>query len=140
MSPVLTRHAPEPVLRVRTLAVPVFAVVASVALFFGLLRFVEPSDTVDAVTIDNRTSYGLDVDVADRDGGARLLLAAVDPDASTRIHDVLDQGDTWQFRVERAGTHIGTIERSRDQLSADGWRVVVPASWDVRVQEAAANG
>jgi hypothetical protein len=136
MSPVLTRHAPEPVLRLRSVAVPVVAIVFFVVLFFGVLRLVESPAMVGRVSIDNRTSYDLEVGVTDGSSPGRLLLAALDADATTRVDDVLDQGSTWRFRVSRAGATIGTLERSRDDLRADGWRVVIPASWDDRVVEA----
>ena len=136
MSPVLTRHAPEPVLRVRSVAVPIAAIVLFVVLFFGVLRLVRSPAMVGRVSIDNRTSYDLEVGVTDGSNRDRLLLAAVDPDATTRVEDVLDQGSTWRFRVSRAGTTLGTLERTRDDLQRAGWRVVIPASWDDRVVEA----
>jgi hypothetical protein len=136
MSPVLTRHAPEPVLRLRSVAVPLAAIVFFVVLFFGLLRLVESPAMVGRVSVDNRTSYDLEVGVTDGSNRDRLLLAALDADATTRVEDVLDQGSTWLFRVSRAGTTLGTLERSRDELQRAGWRVVIPASWDDRVLEA----
>ena len=136
MSPVLTRHAPEPVLRLRSVAVPVAAIVFFVVLFFGVLRLVESPAMVGRVSVDNRTSYDLEVGVTDGSNRDRLLLAALDADATTRVEDVLDQGSTWLFRVSRAGTTLGTLERSRDELQRAGWRVVIPASWDDRVLEA----
>lgn len=135
MSPVLTRHAPEPVLRLRSVAVPLAAIVFFVVLFFGVLRLVESPAMVGRVSVDNRTSYDLEVGVTDGSNRDRLLLAALDADAATRVEDVLDQGSTWLFRVSRAGTTLGTLERSRDELQRAGWRVVIPASWDDRVLE-----
>lgn len=139
MAPVLTRHAPGPVTRIRSVAVPLVTLVVSVLLFAAVLRLVEPQATVDAVTIRNRTGFHVDVGVTDGSSRDRLLLAGLDPESSTRIEDVLDQGSTWRFRVDRAGSSVGTIDRTRDRLRADGWQVVVPASWDDRVREAA-NG
>ncbi len=103
MSPVLTRHAPEPVLRLRSVVVPVAAIVFFVVLFFGVLRLVESPAMVGRVSVDNRTSYDLEVGVTDGSNRDRLLLAALDADATTRVEDVLDQGSTWLFRVSRAG-------------------------------------
>src|SRR5262245_41272851 len=133
MSPVLTRHAPEPVLRLRSVAAPVAAIVFFVALFFGVLRLVESPAMVDHVSIDNRTSYDLEVGLTDGSGSDRLLLAALDADATTRVEDVLDQGSTWRFRISRAGATLGTLERTRADLERAGWRIAVPASWDDRV-------
>ena len=135
MSPVLTRHAPEPVLRLRSVAVPLAAIVFFVVLFFGVLRLVESPAMVGRVSVDNRTSYDLEVGVTDGSNRDRLPLAALDAAATTRVEDVLDQGSTWLFRVSRAGTILGTLERSRDELQRAGWRVVIPASWDDRVLE-----
>ena len=139
MSPVLTRHAPEPVLRLRSVAIPLAAIVFFAMLFFGVLRLVESPAMVGRVSVDNRTSYDLEVGVTDGSNRDRLLLAALDADATTRVEDVLDQGSTWLFRVSRAGTTLGMLERSRDELQRAGWRVVIPASWDDRVVEAQAS-
>ena len=107
-----------------------------VVLFFGVLRLVESPAMVGRVSIDNRTSYDLEVGVTDGSNQDRLLLAALDADATTRVDEVLDQGSTWLFRVSRAGATLGTLERSRDELRDAGWRLVIPASWDDRVIEA----
>jgi hypothetical protein len=132
MSPVLTRHAPEPVRRLQGVAIPVAAAVCLVVLFAGVLRLVEPAATIDSVSLENRTGFDLEVGVTDGSARGELPLAALDPGATTRVEDVLDQGSTWKFRVTRAGATIGTLERSRDRLVEDDWRVVVPDSWDER--------
>lgn len=133
MSPVLTSPAPASVRRLRDVAVPLAALVVFAALFAGVLRLVEPAATIDAVTVDNRTSQSVEVGGSAGGRGPELPLTALDPDASTRVEDVLDQGPRRTFRVGRAGERIGTLERSRERLRADGWRVVVPASWDDRI-------
>jgi hypothetical protein len=136
MSPVLTRHAPEPVLRLRSVAVPVAAIVLFAALFVGVLRLVESPAMVGRVSVENRTSYDVEVGVTDGSNRDRLPLAALDADAATRVEDALDQGSTWLFRVRRAGTTLGTLHRTRAELQEADWRVVIPASWDDRVLEA----
>lgn len=133
MSPVLTSPPPQSVRRLRDLALPVAALLCFAALFAGVLRLVEPSATVDAVTVDNRTGHDVEVGVTGEAGGPELPLTALDPEASTRVEDVLDQGPRWRFRVSRAGEPVGVLERSRDRLRAEGWRVVIPASWDDRI-------
>ncbi len=137
MGPVLTRHAPESVRRLRDVAVPVVALLGCAVLFAGLLRLVEPTETVDTITVENRSGVAVDVAVAGGADGGKLLLAAVDSRSATRVDDVLDQGSTWVFRVTRAGEPVGSFTRSRDRLRADGWRAVVPASWDERLATAA---
>jgi hypothetical protein len=136
MSPVLTRHAPEPVRHLRGVAVPIAVVVCFAALFVGVLRLVEPPATVDAVTLENRTGFDLEIGVTDGSRTSELPLAPVDPGTTTRVEDVLDQGSDWVFRVTRAGEAVGTLERSRDRLRADGWRLVVPVAWDDRIATA----
>lgn len=136
MSPVLTRHAPEPVRHLRGVAVPVAVVVCFAALFAGVLRLVEPPATVGAVTLENRTALDLEIGVTDGSRTSELPLAPVDPGATTRVEDVLDQGSDWVFRITRAGEAVGTLERSRDRLRADGWRLIVPAALGDRIATA----
>ena len=140
MSPVLTRHAPEHVRRLRDVAVPVVALLCFAVLFAGVLRLVEPSETVDTITVENRSGFDVEIGVTDGARSGVLPLTAIVPHATTRVDDVLDQGSTWVFRVSRAGDPVGTFTRSRDRLRAGGWRVVVPAAWDERLATADAQG
>lgn len=127
MTPVLTRHAPERV-DLRRVVVPIALAVCFIALLTGVLRLVEDPATVDHLVIENRTGAAVDVGIASDPQESEILLATIEPDSSTRVDDVLDQGSTWEFRVAQAGERIGTVTRSRDRLERDGWRVVLPAS------------
>jgi hypothetical protein len=120
----------------RGVAVPVAVVVCFVALFGGVLRLVEPPAIVDGVTLENGTGFDVEIGVTDGSRASELPLAPVDARATTRVEDVLDQGSDWVFRITRAGEAIGTLERNRDRLRADGWRLVVPVAWDDRIATA----
>jgi len=129
MPSVLTRHAPEPVLRLRSVALPVVGVIAAATLLAGALRLVESPATIEVVTIENRSSLDVEVAVAPAAGDPVLRLGAIDAGRTARVEEVLDQGSTWWFDVRSGDERLGTLERTRERLDADGWRVVVPASW-----------
>ena len=40
---------------------------------------------------------------------------------------MLDQGDGWRFRYEVGPDRIGEVRRTRAQLEAADWTVVIPA-------------
>jgi len=127
MTPVLTRHAPERV-DLRRVALPLALAALFVALFAGVFRLVDEPATVDHLVIENRTGVDVDVSIASDGQEAGILLATIEPDSTTRVDEVLDQGSTWEIRVAQAGERIGTVTRSRDRLARDGWRVVIPAA------------
>jgi hypothetical protein len=54
-------------------------------------------------------------------------VATVDARDRTRIDEVIDQGDVWRFRYEVGPDRIAEVRRTRDQLEAAGWTVVIPA-------------
>jgi hypothetical protein len=83
---------------------------------------------VDHVTIDNRSDSEVHVVVRSSDGGGALGLAVVDPDRSTRLDEILDQGDTWEFELSRGRADLGVITVTRAELEDNGWKVVIPAS------------
>jgi hypothetical protein len=122
----------------RQVALPVAALLGFVVVFAGVLRLLEPPTTIDRVTVENRSGTDIEVGVTDESRDGELLLAAVDPGASTRVDEVIDQGSSWVFRITHAGDELGTVERSRDRLQDDGWRVVVPA--DLGEPSAAPSG
>ncbi|MFN8028599.1 MAG: hypothetical protein U0W40_20265 [Acidimicrobiia bacterium] len=109
----------RPVMEVALLA---FAV-AAFALVFWLVRSPARVDHVDLV---NGSATGLEVSVSSPDGGDELGLAEALPRRTTRVQDVVDQGDTWVFGVATASCPPVELRVSRARLEADGWRFVVP--------------
>jgi hypothetical protein len=125
---------PRPSARTRPVAeVAMLALVA--ALFVLLFWLVRPPPRVDHVDIVNRSTSELEVSVAPAGGGGELGLAEALPRTTTRVEDVIDQGDDWVFRISTARCPPIDVPVSRAQLAADGWRFAVPD----RVTEALAS-
>jgi hypothetical protein len=129
MTPVLTRHAPEPVRNLRRVAGPAAVAIAIVGVVVLLSALVAAPATINRVTVDNRTDVELDVSVRPSPAAGGLYVTAIDPQSSTAVLDVLDQGDRWIVRAEHAGRRVGTLELRRSDLERAGWRIVLPKSW-----------
>ncbi|MEA2507112.1 MAG: hypothetical protein QOH48_1730 [Actinomycetota bacterium] len=87
---------------------------------------------VDKVAITNPTEYPATVDVHGTGQGS-TDLATVVADSEMTIHDVYDQGDRWIFRFTYSG-YRQELELSRDQLAHDGWRVMIPSSFETHLR------
>jgi hypothetical protein len=132
MTPVLTRHAPEPVRNLRRVAAPVALVVPLVAAFVLLMQLVAGPATVDRIAIRNRSDLELEVSIHPGGDPSSLPLAAIEARSTTTVDDVLDQGDKWVFRGEHAGQRVGDLRLSRRDLENRGWQVTIPADWSER--------
>lgn len=82
---------------------------------------------VDALTVDNPTTYDVTLEASD-DGGSWTPVGTVDAGDTVTFDRVYDQGDTWLFRFSSQGREGGQIERTRDELQQGGWQVPVPES------------
>ena len=129
MPPTLTRSrpsqtAPSPG---RTAAGWVAAGLAAVLGALGAEEILDPPPTVDLVVV-NDTDRNVTVVVAGRTGAPVLPVATVDAGEERRVDQVVDQGRTWivTFRVD--GEPADELEVTRDDLAADGFRIVVPAA------------
>jgi hypothetical protein len=129
MSSVLV-HPPEAVPRSRRIAIVAAGLVASLAILAGLLALVRRPDFVDRVTIDNRSGFALEVDVAPGPHDAIMPLGVVDSRSSQEFDDVVDQGDVWVVHLADPGEGAKALRFSRSQLEQAHWRVVVPAGFD----------
>jgi hypothetical protein len=89
--------------------------------------------TVHRVSIDNETSYALNVEVTGANHDGWTGLATAERERTTDVSDVVDQGKTWIFRVDSQGVDGGEITVSRDDLVRAGWKVVIPASVGTRL-------
>lgn len=127
MSPVQLHRHPTPVAPARRAAAFATAAVVVVLALAALFPLVRGPEFVDHVSIDNRSSESIEVAVSGNDDG-ELLLATIDAGDQARVEAVLDQGDDWFFVFRHAGETVGEARVTRDQLAADGWRVVIPAS------------
>jgi len=82
---------------------------------------------VPRITVDNRTGYGLLVEVSDGHSSGWSPIATVDRTGATSVEQVYDEGDVWQFRLTAQSVDLGTIRLSRSQLERAGWHVEIPA-------------
>ena len=86
------------------------------------------------VTVENRSTIPVNVDVRGSAAGSRLLLGTVPAGATVSTLDVLEQGDDWIFGFSSGGVDGGSVHMSRPKLAADGWRLVVPEQVVDRLQ------
>jgi hypothetical protein len=114
---------------------PVIALVVVGALLFVVTAYaLRDPDVVARVTVENPSPLAVNVDVRPSSDGAHLALAVVSPESQATTRDVLDQGDEWLFSFSSGGVEGGTIRVTRDQLAADGWRIVIPQQVVARLQ------
>ena len=111
-------------------SVPPFSLIALVVsgalLCGGMALALRNSEVVSRVTIENRSSIAIDVDVRGSTHGDRLILQPVPPHERVSTFDVLDQGSEWVFGFSSGGVDGGSVRVSRDELATDGWRLVIP--------------
>jgi hypothetical protein len=102
-----------------------------------LLVGVACSDTsfVDEVTIVNDTQYSANVDVTGRSREGWLGLTVVQPQSTTTIGEVIDQGEVWIFRFDYVGKYQEEVEVARGELEEDDWEVEVPQSFEQRLRD-----
>jgi hypothetical protein len=108
-------------------------IVVAVAGLGLVSRSMSQPATVHRLSIVNDTPYALDVEVtgASRDGWTGLATA--ERERTTDVSDVVDQGQTWIFRVGSQGVDGGEVTVSRDDLARSDWKVVIPASVGTRL-------
>lgn len=87
---------------------------------------------VDKVVIVNRTRYPATIDVHGIGQGS-TDLAIVGAESEMTIRDVYDQGDRWIFRFAYSG-YKQELGVSRDQLARNGWRVMVPTTFETHLR------
>jgi hypothetical protein len=81
----------------------------------------------EALHFDNRTGVAVRVTASDAGRDGWLPIATVDARSRNRVTEVLDQGDVWRFRYEVGPDRIAELRRTRAQLEAADWTVVIPA-------------
>ncbi len=90
---------------------------------------------VDEVTIVNDTEYLANVDVTGKPGDGWLALTVVEPQSTTAVEEVIDQGEVWIFRFDYIGRHEEEVEISRSELERRDWTIEVPQSFEQRLRE-----
>ena len=89
---------------------------------------------VSQVSFVNPSPYALDLQVAGADRDGWMLLGTVSPNTMSTVGGVVDQGDTWVFRVGFEGVDVADFSVSRSELVRSGWRVTIPAVVIARLQ------
>ena len=91
-----------------------------------MVQLVRGPTLVDHVSVANRSTVTIDVDVtgADRDGWLSVAIARPNERVTTR--DVVDQGETWIFRFRAGGHEGGEVRVGRDRLARAGWTIEIP--------------
>jgi hypothetical protein len=117
---------------VRADAIAIVLAIASV-LVAGIVLLDGPS-RVDHLTINNPTDYDLTIQLSPGPDRAWLPFAVIGLRSTREFHDVLDQGDSWEFRFRAQGRDGGAVTVSRAQLEADGWQLSVPADIVTQLQ------
>jgi hypothetical protein len=129
MSPsTVTRPRAEPSARWRWLHHDNVAIVvaAVIALVLAQLLVHQPSRVT--VTVVNDTPYRLRIEAAGPDDDSWAPLVVIGPHHTRERTRFIDQGDQWRVRFAGQGRDGGEMTVRRDELEADGWRLVVPAS------------
>jgi hypothetical protein len=102
----------------------------------GMAFALEDPEVVPRVTVENRSTMPVNVDVRGSADGKRLILGTVPAGATVSTLEVLEQGDDWIFGFTSGGVDGGSVHMARSRLAGEGWRLVVPAHVVDRLQTA----
>jgi hypothetical protein len=113
-------------------AVAIVIAIAAV-LVVGVVLLAGPA-RIDHLTVANPTDYDVSIQLASGTNDAWLPFAVVGQRSTQQFRDVLDQGDTWVFRIRAQGQDAGDVTVTRAELAAAGWQMTVPASVTAQLQ------
>jgi hypothetical protein len=88
----------------------------------------------DELTIVNDTEYSANVDVTSKERDGWLGLTLVEPQSTTTVEDVFDQGEVWIFRFDYVGKYEEEVEISGRELARNDWTIEVPQSFEQRLR------
>ena len=104
-------------------------------LLLGIGASCSMSETIDRLTIVNRTPFDVDVRVSDTKKDSWLILGRAAHESSTVNELVTDMGETWVFQFSYGGRSVGELSVERDELRRSRWRVEVPSSVADRLRQ-----
>ncbi len=122
----LPRSPDRPRVRFQWWWIPLAVVVVAIAAIIP--RALSNPPHIAQVSIVNDTSYALDVQVAGASKDGWTGLATAERNQTTVVNDVIDQGNTWIFRLESQGVDGGELHYSKSELERAGWKIVIPDS------------
>jgi hypothetical protein len=129
MSPsTATRPRAESDARWRWLHHDTVAIVVAAALAFTITQLLVHQPAQVTVTVVNETPYELRIEAAGAGADSWAPVMVIDPRRTRQRTGLIDQGEQWRVQFAGQGRSGGEITVTRDELEADGWRLVVPAS------------
>jgi hypothetical protein len=102
-------------------------VVAAIGLLF-LGASCADEESIDRLTIVNRTPFDVNVEVSDAKKESWLILGQATHGTSTVNELVTDMGPTWVFRFHYGGETVGELTLVREELERARWRFEVPSA------------
>ena len=93
--------------------------------------------TFGEITVTNPTDYDIAIQVRGSSGGW-MALSTVGRHSVATIHDVIDQGDSWTFRLTAQGRSGGDHRLERDELEASGWNFDIEPGVELILRDAGA--
>ena len=112
-------------------------VAAGVAVTVGSALLRSPA-TVDEVSITNPTDYHIAVEVRGSRGGW-MHLSTVPRHGTITVSEVIDQGETWIFRLTAQGRRASEFRTDRRELEAAGWAANIPIVAGTELRDAGAT-
>ncbi len=85
---------------------------------------------VDELSMVNGTEYSANVEVTDEERDGWLALNHSEPQSTTVVEDVIDQGEVWIFRFDYLGMNRVEVEVSSRELAQSDWSIEVPQSFE----------
>jgi hypothetical protein len=104
--------------------------VAGVSTSILVLSACSSASFVDELSIVNNTEYSANVEVTDGDRNGWLALNHVEPESTTVVEGVIDQGEVWIFRFDYLGRYRVEVEVSSRALAQSDWSIEVPQSFE----------
>ena len=136
MSPVATRPRPAPSQSRRNLDAALIAAAVAVLALVVVMPATRLPSFVDGVTIVNPHPWIVNVDVTRGGRDGTVGVGAVGAERTQNVSAVIDQGETWIFKVTYGGADAGELVVSRAELEEAGWRVTVPDEFAARMRAA----
>jgi hypothetical protein len=106
----------------------VVAIVVAAVLAVTIAQLIVQQPSRVDVTVVNETPYQLRIEAAGEGDSSWFPVMVVDPRETRERTGSVDQGELWRLQFAGQGRRSGEITVSRDELEADGWRLVVPPS------------
>jgi len=134
-----TRTQPRPTpLRSPQRAIELFLAAAGLAVLLVAPSLVTGT-YVPRLTIENRTQYDVNVEVAGGGQRAWLDLGTVPRETEGVLEEISDPGGTWVIRFSHGGVEVGELTVTRAELRDADWKLVVPTEVGDRLTEAGAS-